>query len=115
MTYEEYAKYRDKMNMKDAEVAKRAQIPPSTFSDWKSGRCSPKLDKMSRIAEALGYDKAVFLSDVFCVRVEYNVPESGTIIEISEKEIIADLYEKADEQSKELVRRVLKYAEGIKQ
>ena len=111
MTYKEYAKYRDEKKMKDAEVARRTNIPPSTFSDWKSGRCSPKLDKMAKIAEALGYEKAMFLSDVLGVKVEYKITEPGTTIESSEKEIIADLYEASDEITKEMVKRLLKYEE----
>ena len=56
ISYERYTKYRDAKNMKDGEVARKANIPPSTFSDWKSGRCAPKLEKMQKIADALEVD-----------------------------------------------------------
>ena len=35
-------------------VAKETGIPPSTFSDWKNGRSSPKADKMKKIADYFG-------------------------------------------------------------
>ncbi len=111
MTYEEYTRYRDTKKMNDAEVARRTNIPPSTFSDWKSGRCSPKMDKMAKIADALGYDRTTFLSEVLGVRVENRMPKPGTVMEQTEKDIIWELYENADDYTKELVRRALKYNE----
>lgn len=54
MTYEEYAEYRASKGMKDSDVAKAANIPQSTFSDWKKGKSKPKEEKMKKIAEALG-------------------------------------------------------------
>ena len=35
-------------------LSKDTGISPSTFSDWKSGRSSPKADKLRRIAEYFG-------------------------------------------------------------
>ena len=35
-------------------LSKETGISPSTFSDWKSGRSSPKADKLRRIAEYFG-------------------------------------------------------------
>jgi len=62
MTYEEYAKIRDEKNLSDAQVAKKAGIGRSTFSDWKSGRSKPKDEKMRKIAEALDIDYFDFVS-----------------------------------------------------
>ena len=39
--------------MKDADVARLAGVKPSTFSDWKSGRSDPKIDKLISISRAL--------------------------------------------------------------
>ena len=64
ITYERYTIYRDAKNMKDGDVAKKANIPPSTFSDWKSGRCTPKLEKMQKIAAALEMDYTTFVGPV---------------------------------------------------
>lgn len=52
-TYERYIAIRDSKHMKDADIAKSAGIPQSTFSDWKKGKSMPKVDKLLRIAEAL--------------------------------------------------------------
>lgn len=51
--YDIYAKLRDLAGVKDSEVARRAKIPPSTFTEWKNGRSAPKTDKMQKIANAL--------------------------------------------------------------
>lgn len=49
--YEIYCALRDAKNVKDSDVAKYTQIPKSTFSDWKSGKSSPKLPKLQKIAD----------------------------------------------------------------
>ena len=54
ITYEKYASIRDSKKMRDADIAKAAGIPQSTFSDWKKGKSRPKQEKMFKIAEALG-------------------------------------------------------------
>lgn len=54
VTYDVYAAIRDNHQMRDADVAKTAGVNPSTFSDWKSGRSTPKLDKLRKIAAVLG-------------------------------------------------------------
>lgn len=53
VSYEVYSKIRDKRELTDYEVAKRAAIVPSTFSDWKSGRSVPKVEKLIGIAKVL--------------------------------------------------------------
>ena len=52
--YEIYCSLRDAKNVKDSDVAKYTQIPKSTFSDWKSGKSSPKLPKLQKIADYFG-------------------------------------------------------------
>ncbi len=52
--YEIYCKLRDKNGKKDADVAKATGITKSTFSDWKSGRSTPKNDKLQKIADYFG-------------------------------------------------------------
>ena len=43
------------------KVAKETGIPPSTFSDWKSGRSVPKAEKLCRIANYFGVSLDVML------------------------------------------------------
>lgn len=52
--YAKYVKLRDAKGMNDAEVSKITGIPRSTFTDWKSQRSNPKLEKLVKIASALG-------------------------------------------------------------
>ena len=54
ISYEEYAKIRDEKGMRDADVARAAKIPPSTFTEWKKGGYTPKFDKMVKIADVFG-------------------------------------------------------------
>lgn len=52
--YEIYCKVRDRLGIKDADVAREAGITKSTFSDWKNGRSCPKDEKLRKIAKVLG-------------------------------------------------------------
>jgi transcriptional regulator with XRE-family HTH domain len=52
--YTKYAKLRDKRKLTDFAVCKATGIAPSTMSDWKHGRCTPKYDKTKKIAELFG-------------------------------------------------------------
>lgn len=55
MTYEEYEQIRIQKGIKtNAEVAKKAGIPASTFTDWKKRKSSPKVEKLEKIKNALG-------------------------------------------------------------
>ena len=98
ITYEKYTKYRDERNLKDGEVAKRANIPPSTFSDWKSGRCTPKLEKMQKIAKALEMDYTSFVGPVG--RYSSLNPNNPLLVETTTPSI-------------EIPENVIKYAERM--
>ena len=52
--YERYVELRDKKGVSDYKVAKETGISKSTFSDWKSGRSKPKIDKLISIANYFG-------------------------------------------------------------
>lgn len=54
MKYGTYAALRDKKGLNDYQVSKLTGIAASTFSDWKNGRSRPKIEKMVKIATALG-------------------------------------------------------------
>lgn len=49
--YEKYVALRDKRNVTDYRVSIDTGITKSTFSDWKSGRSNPKLDKLLILAK----------------------------------------------------------------
>lgn len=52
------------------KVAKETGIPPSTFSDWKSGRSVPKAEKLCRIADYFGISLDVMLGSHAGKRIE---------------------------------------------
>ena len=61
ISYEEYERLRNEKGLNNAEVARRASIPPSTFTDWKQGKSFPKNDKLIKIAKALDVDPAILI------------------------------------------------------
>ena len=54
--YDKYLKLKTEKGVTDYEVAKKTGIPQSTFSDWKSGRSKPKVEKLLLIAEFFGVE-----------------------------------------------------------
>ena len=52
--YEVFEKLLALNNTTASKVAKATGIAPSTFSDWKNGRYSPKTDKLQTIADYFG-------------------------------------------------------------
>jgi transcriptional regulator with XRE-family HTH domain len=101
-SYLKYEFQRMKAGLTNAEVASLTGLSQSTFSYWKSGKRSPKLDTLAKIATALGcdvkdliggyeklgvYDKerAEFVmcpkvgDDVFEIRIEQTPAEVQTI------------------------------------
>lgn len=60
-TYEIYARLRKATGLLDSHVSKATGIPASTFSDWKSGRSAPKIEKLKLIADFFGVPVDYFL------------------------------------------------------
>lgn len=52
--YEKYVALRDAKGVADKDVSVATGIGMSTFSDWKSGRSKPKVEKLSKLAEYFG-------------------------------------------------------------
>jgi len=52
--YQNYTRLRDERNLSDYAVSQHTGIPRSTFTDWKSGRSAPKMEKLIKIADFLG-------------------------------------------------------------
>ncbi|MFR6666073.1 MAG: helix-turn-helix domain-containing protein [Thomasclavelia spiroformis] len=61
MNYTKFAALLSERNLKVAEVAKITRISPSTFSDWKNGKYTPKIDKIQKIAEFFNVPISYFL------------------------------------------------------
>lgn len=52
-SYELYAIYRDMHDYTDYAVSKGAGVPSSSISDWKKGRCHPRVGSLMKIAKFL--------------------------------------------------------------
>lgn len=76
--YERYCKIRDGLGYKDAYVAQMTGITKSTFTDWKSGRSTPKREKLIKIAECLGVSLDYLLTGTDASAPEwYSDPEAA--------------------------------------
>ena len=51
--YERYGRLRDLKGYTDAQVARETGVSKVTLSEWKSGRSTPKADKLKKIADFL--------------------------------------------------------------
>lgn len=51
--YEIYKRIRDAKGYKDADISKNCGIAQSSLSEWKSGKTTPKIDKLKAIANFL--------------------------------------------------------------
>ena len=59
--YKKYVVLRDKKGVTDYQVSKDTGIPRSTFSEWKSGRSKPKVEKLKILADYFGVNVGYFL------------------------------------------------------
>ena len=59
--YEKYETLRDEKGVTDYRVAADTGITESTFTDWKSGRSKPKVDKLKILADYFGVPIEYFL------------------------------------------------------
>lgn len=59
--YEKFALLLAKSNKTAYRVAKDTGISPTVFSDWKSGRSKPKVDKLKILADYFGVPIEYFL------------------------------------------------------
>lgn len=62
-SYLKYESQRVKAGLTNAEVASLTGLSQATFSYWKSGKRSPKLDTLAKIAAALGCNVKDLIGD----------------------------------------------------
>lgn len=72
--YSKFLKLLEQNQLKVADVVKGTGVPYSTFTDWKAGRYSPKLEKIKKIADFFHVSMNYFYED-----------ESETITEVEMK------------------------------
>ncbi len=61
--YLKFVKLLNEKGVSTYQVAKKTKINQSTFSDWKRGRCQPKMDKLQKIADYFGVPITYFLDE----------------------------------------------------
>lgn len=59
--YEKYKALRDKKGVTDYRVSIETRITKSTFTDWKNGRSTPKIEKLKILADYFGVKIEDFL------------------------------------------------------
>ena len=62
--YETFEKLLKEKGVRAAEVSRETGISTSTFTDWKKGRGTPKVDKLQKIADYFNVPISYFISDV---------------------------------------------------
>ena len=98
--YKIYSELRDNLGYKDSDIARETGIAKSTFSEWKNGKSTPKLDKIKKIA------------DFFHVPVDYIT--KGEKLEYpnydfdNDKLEMIELYSKLKKEQKEAVLNLLR-------
>lgn len=60
--YQKYRKMADARGVSDYQVSKEIDIHNVVFSEWKSGKSQPKVDKLLKLAEYFGVTVEAFLA-----------------------------------------------------
>ena len=61
--YEKFSTLLQQKNVTAYRVAKDTGIPANTFTDWKTGRSKPKVDKLAVLEKYFGVSIEYFLSE----------------------------------------------------
>ncbi|MCI8955594.1 MAG: helix-turn-helix transcriptional regulator [Eubacterium sp.] len=61
--YKKFQKLLDERGINAFKVSKDTGIAPSTLSDWKNGKSTPKADKLKILADYFGVDISYFLEE----------------------------------------------------
>ncbi len=61
--YRKYVYLRDEKGLTNYRVSKDTKIARSVFTDWKSGRSKPKVDKLKILADYFGVSVDYFLGE----------------------------------------------------
>lgn len=108
LMYEIYCKIRDKIGLKDADVARLSGVTKSTFSDWKKGLYQPKREKLIKIADALGVSIEYLMYDG---KTDFN--PSNIYLSDEEQEVLT-AYRNADNAQKEIINKLLRYFNNMR-
>ena len=104
--YEHYQELLDKKGLKNADVARAADVSNMTLSDWKRGKTTPKTDTMQKIANYLGTTVEYLLTGEEKSPNEFSVVQGTLDVKISqdlELKNALENYFKLSEKKKKLV------------
>ena len=108
--YEIFVKLLEQKGVKASEVAKSLGMHQSVFTDWKTGRSKPKIDKLKKIAAYFGVSLD-YLAYGEIPKGYYENDETAkmaqTLLERSDLKILFDLAEDATPQDVETAVSVL--------
>ena len=79
MSYEKFSRLLTAKNATVYRVSKETGIPASTFSDWKTGRSTPKSEKLAKIARFFDVSLEYFLEGGGEASAEKSIPIIGEI------------------------------------
>ena len=109
--YEKFLKLLELHNIKPADVARATGIYTSTFSDWKSGRSKPKMEKLQKIADYFGVPVSYFTDeepkeDNFSARDQRDIKRTldKTLEALTSGEALMFDGEPIDEETTELLK-----------
>lgn len=61
--YKKYIQLRDERGLTDYKVSVETGIAKSTFTDWKTGRSKPKIEKLQKLADYFQVPVTYFLEE----------------------------------------------------
>ena len=79
MSYEKFDTLLRAKNTTVYRVSKETGIPASTFADWKTGRSTPKVEKLTKIAKFFDVSLEYFIEGGVDLSSEKNIPIIGEI------------------------------------
>ena len=101
--------YRVKNDMYQSELAKRLNVSKQTISSWETNRTEPNIGAVERMAQIFGCSKL----DIIGQDYVYNL-EAKKELTMDELELLRN-YRRADEETRNMVKRLLAYYEGFKE
>lgn len=100
----------DLYNLSLTEMSKRTGLAKSTLSYYVNGKSIPRQEQIGIIADAFHIDPAWLLG--YDVEMAKKPPQTGPSFTPEEMEILIE-YRKADNVTKEMVRRTLAYTQRL--
>ena len=99
-SYSNFEKIINAKGISAYKVSKETGISTVTFSNWKSGKYTPKMDKIQTICDYLGVDTGMIIE----VQKKDNVPNQESAVEHIQ---LISLYEKLTDEQKQAILTIM--------